>query len=180
MSTDNVAQIAFAPLDTGGSERVAHGDTDPEAAQIYELASSVINLMRSLEAMRSRFAREAQISDTGIQALAFIAEAVAIAPKQLAELLRLTTGSVTYVVDQLEKSGLIRRIPNPADRRSVHLALTGEGLECMSAMYRAFQMSLLDTFSSRSSEEINAEIDTLTEMSVGLDRVMLADRVATR
>jgi DNA-binding MarR family transcriptional regulator len=38
---------------------------------------------------------------------------------RLAELSGFTTGAITGIVDRLEKSGYVRREPNPRDRRSV-------------------------------------------------------------
>src|ERR1700712_4654758 len=40
-------------------------------------------------------------------------------PSQLAELTGLTTGAITGIVDRLERAGFAKRVPNPADRRSV-------------------------------------------------------------
>jgi DNA-binding MarR family transcriptional regulator len=39
-----------------------------------------------------------------------------------------TTGAMTNVLDRLEEAGLTRRIRNPADRRSVIVQATGEGV----------------------------------------------------
>ena len=47
--------------------------------------------------------------------------------KELAELIGVTTGTLTITVDKLEKKGLVKRIPNPDDRRSFLITLTKEG-----------------------------------------------------
>jgi DNA-binding MarR family transcriptional regulator len=39
-----------------------------------------------------------------------------------------SSGTMTNRIDQLEKSGLVERVVNPHDRRSVLIALTGKGL----------------------------------------------------
>ncbi len=41
---------------------------------------------------------------------------------QLAAVLGLTTGSVTAVIDRLERKGYVRRMPDPTDRRKVLIA----------------------------------------------------------
>jgi MarR family 2-MHQ and catechol resistance regulon transcriptional repressor len=43
--------------------------------------------------------------------------------------LEVTPGSVTYLVDGLEKEGLARRIIDPSDRRTVYVELTTKGEE---------------------------------------------------
>lgn len=46
---------------------------------------------------------------------------------RLAERLRCVKSNVTQLVDRLESDGLVRRAPNPADRRRVLAVLTEEG-----------------------------------------------------
>lgn len=50
-----------------------------------------------------------------------------IAPTTVRERLLITGGAVTQLLDALERRGLIRRVPNKGDRRSVLLEVTPEG-----------------------------------------------------
>lgn len=47
-------------------------------------------------------------------------------------------GATSKGIDRLERSGWVRRDPNPADRRSSLLALTGEGTDLVSAAEGTF------------------------------------------
>jgi len=49
-------------------------------------------------------------------------------PGDLASTLMVTTGAMTNVLDRLEEAGLIRRVRNPADRRSVIVEATDDGV----------------------------------------------------
>ncbi len=49
--------------------------------------------------------------------------------KELAERLKIAPRSATEVVDALEEKGLVRRSPDPGDRRAVLVALTDHGRE---------------------------------------------------
>lgn len=49
-------------------------------------------------------------------------------PSELASTLMVTTGAMTNVLDRLEEAGLTRRLRNPADRRSVIVEATDEGV----------------------------------------------------
>ena len=49
-------------------------------------------------------------------------------PGELASTLMVTTGAMTNVLDRLEEAGLIRRVRNPADRRSVIVEATDAGV----------------------------------------------------
>jgi DNA-binding MarR family transcriptional regulator len=50
-----------------------------------------------------------------------------LSPSQLAADLMLSSGAMTARLDRLEKAGLIRRRPDPADRRAVRVELTEKG-----------------------------------------------------
>lgn len=50
-----------------------------------------------------------------------------LSPTRLANALLVTTGTMTNRLDRLEKRGLIVRVPNPDDRRSLDVELTPEG-----------------------------------------------------
>jgi DNA-binding MarR family transcriptional regulator len=85
---------------------------------------------------------------------------------RLAELMGLTTGAVTGVLDRLERAGLLRREVDPADRRRVVARLQPEGMERVRAAYAAVgsgvdelyagfddaQLALLADYAERSAE----------------------------
>lgn len=51
-----------------------------------------------------------------------------LTPKQLQNLILISSGGLTNRTDQLVRKGLIERIPNPHDRRSLLIKLTPAGL----------------------------------------------------
>jgi DNA-binding MarR family transcriptional regulator len=48
-------------------------------------------------------------------------------PGALATYLELSSGAMTSRLDRLEEAGLVRRVPDPEDRRSVEIEITDEG-----------------------------------------------------
>ena len=46
---------------------------------------------------------------------------------EVAAEMQVTSGNITFLVDGLEGEGLVRRVPHPTDRRTVHVELTAEG-----------------------------------------------------
>ena len=48
---------------------------------------------------------------------------------EVATKLGITSATVTFLVDGLQKDGLVDRLTNESDRRSVHVELTEKGLE---------------------------------------------------
>ncbi|MBT3153475.1 MarR family transcriptional regulator [Streptomyces sp. CHD11] len=55
-------------------------------------------------------------------------EPYTLSPRQLSGALMLTTGGMTGRLDKLERAGLLRRSPDPHDRRGLQVTLTDEGL----------------------------------------------------
>jgi DNA-binding MarR family transcriptional regulator len=55
---------------------------------------------------------------------------------ELAEALEVTPRTVTGLVDNLERDGLVRRVDDPSDRRSVYAEVTDKGRERVKALWR--------------------------------------------
>ncbi|HEY3131336.1 MAG TPA: MarR family transcriptional regulator [Acidobacteriota bacterium] len=76
---------------------------------------------------------EAVLSETGLSLSKFgvlhhlIQADEALPLSRLAERLSCVKSNVTQVVDRLEVEGLVKRVDDPQDRRSVLAAVTGEG-----------------------------------------------------
>jgi DNA-binding MarR family transcriptional regulator len=55
---------------------------------------------------------------------------------ELAQTLDVTPRTVTGLVDNLERDGLVKRVDDPDDRRSVYAELTDQGRERVKALFR--------------------------------------------
>jgi DNA-binding MarR family transcriptional regulator len=72
--------------------------------------------------------RQHGLSNAAAQTLAIIEGAGSpLAPSIIAGRLMVTTGSMTSLLDTLERRGLVRRQPHPSDRRQLLVHLTDEG-----------------------------------------------------
>ena len=93
----------------------------------------IAELLREHAAASLRYsaalARRMGLGISEIAALEHLHSAEELTPKQLGERLFMTSGAVTALVDRLEKSGHLERIPNPTDRRSSLLRPTPGGIE---------------------------------------------------
>jgi DNA-binding MarR family transcriptional regulator len=59
-----------------------------------------------------------------------------LAMGELAEMLDVSPRTVTGLVDNLERDGLVKRVDAPADRRSVYAEITDPGRERLKALWR--------------------------------------------
>ncbi len=79
-------------------------------------------------------------------------------PGYLAVHAELSSGAMTNRLDNLEKAGLIRRLPDPNDRRAIHVELTEAGStayeESMNAQAAKEQL-LASALSAKEKDELN-------------------------
>jgi DNA-binding MarR family transcriptional regulator len=83
-----------------------------------------------------RVAQQLGLSASDSQFLTLLETHGPLTPGRLAELSRLTTGTVTGVLDRLEKGGYIRRDRDAHDRRKVIVTLVPANLAGVGEHYR--------------------------------------------
>lgn len=79
-------------------------------------------------------------------------------PSDLASTLMVTTGAMTNVLDRLEQAALMRRVRNPADRRSVIVEPTAKGRKLWAASVNdlgAGEAAVVQALSTREQQQLN-------------------------
>ncbi|MGW7607127.1 MarR family winged helix-turn-helix transcriptional regulator [Streptomyces sp. NPDC054766] len=103
-------------------------DLDTAAMEVF---GRVFRLSRTMgDRMEKAYARYG-ISRGEFDVLATLRRSDApytLPPRRLSATLMLTTGGMTGRLDKLERAGLLRRSPDPHDRRGLQVTLTDEGL----------------------------------------------------
>jgi DNA-binding MarR family transcriptional regulator len=92
---------------------------------------------------------------------------------QMGELSRrmlVTGGNVTGIVDQLERSGLLVRTEDPADRRAYLVKLTKEGRRLFGQMAAEHETWIVKLFSGISRREQRALTESLSRLRGQLTR----------
>ena len=77
-----------------------------------------------------------------------------LSPTRLGKGLMLSSAGVTSRIDRLERRGLVRRLPDPDDRRGVIVERTDKGLEVVDAAVAALAKSDRELLERLTSEEI--------------------------
>lgn len=106
----------------------------------------------------AKAAEKAGLGLTDMQMLHMLQLHGAATPSRLAEATRLSSGGVTVALDRLEKSGLIRREPNPLDRRSLLIHLVPSRLTHIAAMYESVEARTRQQLATLSQRELEAVI----------------------
>ena len=108
---------------------VVRPDLDTAAMEVF---GRVFRLSRTMgDRMEKAYARLG-ISRGEFDVLATLRRSGApytLSPRRLSATLMLTTGGMTGRLDKLERAGLLRRSPDPHDRRALQVTLTDKGLE---------------------------------------------------
>jgi DNA-binding MarR family transcriptional regulator len=73
---------------------------------------------------------------------------------RLAELSGLTTGSVTAVIDRLEKGGYVERVRTPDDKRKVVVTPVPAGLAKIAKEYEGYGQHMAAVLDRRSPDEL--------------------------
>ena len=90
----------------------------------------------------------------------------------LSELLMVTGGNVTAIVDQLEKEGLVERLDEPDDRRSWLIRLTSAGERTFAEMARAHEEWVVELLSGLSRKEHDALLELLAKLKTSTVEVV--------
>lgn len=100
---------------------------DSETGVALKLWVVMNKALRSVEEHLRRQVESHGLSFTEFAVLEVLLHRGALPIGELGGRILLTSGSMTYVVDKLEKRGLIRRRACPNDRRVIYAELTDEG-----------------------------------------------------
>jgi DNA-binding MarR family transcriptional regulator len=97
------------------------------------------------------------------------AEGHRLRQRDLARRVVLTRSGISRLVDRLEAAGLVRREPNPADRRGDLLALTEAGRAAVRRTWPAYARAIQDHFARHLSD------DEARVIAAALDRARTGD-----
>jgi DNA-binding MarR family transcriptional regulator len=132
-----------------------------------EVLSRVTRLARHLDrARRGAFeAHDLEVWEFDVlAALRRAGSPYVLSPGQLLAQTLVTSGTMTNRVDRLESRGLVQRLPDPADRRGVHVRLTPGGKESVDAALAdllARERELLASLTGAEQQELSTLLRAL-------------------
>jgi MarR family transcriptional regulator, organic hydroperoxide resistance regulator len=126
---------------------------EPEAIAERELCGLVTGLSRQItDHVRER---ATTLGLTAAQATALRELTGPMTMRELAERMSCEPSNATFVIDRLEKQGLLERHPHPTDRRAKRLVLTTKGLALRERLLELLvQESPLSGLSSREQDAL--------------------------
>jgi DNA-binding MarR family transcriptional regulator len=138
-----------------------------------ELANALLELGCLIEGIRATASRGLGLTPQQAQLLTSVAPG-ALTHGELASRLHCDKTNVTGLVDRLERRELVRRHPDPTDRRATQVSLTDDGVELVDrfrATVTAAVTGRLESWPASRREELTtlarATIDGLTSTAPG-------------
>jgi DNA-binding MarR family transcriptional regulator len=146
---------------------------------VHALGAAVERYQAAVDDFDREAARVLGVNETDLRCLEIlIREPVEVTPRLLAQRLNLTTGSVTAMLDRLEKLNYVRRVSHPSDRRRIIVEasaaavkraadlfgpLVTEGNELLRRHYTIEQVDVITDFLTRTTELQQRHVDRLRQ-----------------
>jgi len=92
-----------------------------------DLSQIIIEFYDKISSWEHEEVKKSGLSPAQMHAIEIVGHHQKLRMKELAEKMGITTGTLTVMVDRLEKNGLVARQPHPTDRRSYVIVLTDLG-----------------------------------------------------
>jgi DNA-binding MarR family transcriptional regulator len=105
------------------------------------------------------------LSESDIDALELLIDTGASTAGRLAELMGLTTGAVTRVIDRLEQAGYVRRESDPTDRRRVVVEVVPERVATIESLLDSLERAAAQEVERYSPEQLALINDFLSRMA---------------
>lgn len=80
----------------------------------------------------------------------------------------MTSGSMTYIVDRLEKKGMLERVRCEKDRRVIHAKLTNEGEALIQKIFPIHREHIAEMMSVLTNEEKEIAIEILRKLGTSI------------
>jgi DNA-binding MarR family transcriptional regulator len=132
-------------------------------------------------AMLSRIRTDTGMSDNELAILRFLLRESAggrdVMPREISRHLGISSASTTALIDRLERSGMVERVSNPTDRRSILIAATEEAEATLARTLEAFESRLVDLTTTLDADERRDVINYLTALADAADATAELARV---
>ncbi|WP_224815148.1 MarR family winged helix-turn-helix transcriptional regulator [Hasllibacter sp. MH4015] len=136
----------------------------PDPTTPQDLVLACRRLYASIDRLDTKAATSVGVSRNDLRCLNMLADAP-VRPSKIAAELGLTTGSVTTLLDRLEKANLARRARDPDDRRGIIVHPTPYLFETLGPIYASVAKEIARIAAGYSAEERRLAVAHLNDAS---------------
>ncbi len=143
------------------------GDEDGLRA---EIGAAVVRFIASVVLYNVTVAQGVGLGGSDLQFLTLLGNHGPLTPGRLASLSGLSTGTVTGVIDRLEKGGYVRRERDGSDRRKVLVTPVPESVARLAELYSGHGEHMAAVLASRDADQLRTILDFLADMNASGER----------
>jgi DNA-binding MarR family transcriptional regulator len=121
-------------------------------------------LYASIEQFDAKAALKIELDRTALRAVNAL-ERSPLSPAELSNILALTSGSVTALLDRLEKDGHVERIKSKEDGRRIEVKLSKKTRKKAHSFYNKLGETISTKFASKNSQELEQIVLTLKSLA---------------
>ncbi|TQJ30106.1 MarR family winged helix-turn-helix transcriptional regulator [Microbacterium sp. SLBN-146] len=159
----------------GSAVNTSYWYDDPEDVRATSLMEALRSYRAAEVAMRRRTRQSMDMGENELLVLRYLTRArrrgEQVTPVVLAKYLGITSASMTAVLDRLEKSGHVSRIPNPTDRRSVLIEPSDKTDEEIRRTLTEMHGRMMDVVRPMTAADRRVVLDFLDSMREAVDRI---------
>ncbi|MFZ8756080.1 MarR family winged helix-turn-helix transcriptional regulator [Microbacterium sp. HMH0099] len=126
-------------------------------------------------AMRRRTRESMSMGENELLVLRYLLRATGenrlVSPSELTRYLGVSTASTTAIIDRLEKTGHVTRVPHPTDRRSIHVVATAASDAEVRATLGEMHSRMMAAVVDMTPEESSVVIACLSRLQDAVDQV---------
>ena len=139
-----------------------------EVKQSLKLFIVLSRASKAITEMTNQFFQDQGLNPTEFAVLELLYHKGHQPLQQIGQKILLASGSITYVVDKLEKRGYIKRILCPNDRRVTYAQITEEGSAFMDRVFPMHEQQLHEIMSVLTDEEKEQAISLLKKLGLSI------------
>jgi DNA-binding MarR family transcriptional regulator len=162
--------------ETPAASRYWYGASEEDRRRRAVDVLQAFRVYRAAEvAMRRRTRESMAMGENELLVLRYLlrasGEGRSVSPSELTRYLGVSTASTTAIIDRLEKSGHVNRLPHPSDRRSILVVATKESDAEVRATLGDMHERMMSAVIDLSPEESAVVVAALTRLQEAVDQV---------
>lgn len=139
-----------------------------EIKQSLKLFIVLSRANKAINEVTNQFIQESKVNPTEFAVLELLYHKGRQSLQKIGSKILLASGSITYVVDKLEKRGYITREICPSDRRITYAEISNEGKLFMDELFPKHEQKLFELTSGLNVEEKDQAIVLLKKLGLAI------------
>ncbi|WP_172197573.1 MarR family winged helix-turn-helix transcriptional regulator [Saccharibacillus qingshengii] len=155
---------------TSEAEALAESPVEPEQAAALKLFVILSKAYKNVMDLAVKDMKKHGLSPSEFTILEVLYNKGRFPLQQIGEKILITSGSVTYNIDKLEKRELLRRVPSPNDRRVIYAEITDQGRELFDRIFPDHAAEVQRIMGGLTADETEAAAELLKKLGKGAER----------